>query len=168
MATKVSKNLITSVDPSQITVTGATAGQVLTYNASTTTWVASAVPNPTATTGGFTAWVNFDGTKDTTGAVSTANTNRLIRGSYNVSSVLRNSLGDYTVNFTNALTNTNYAVICTGVSYTSTNTSISHVIHGSIGSGATTKTTTAIRVESGATNAAVMYDSADFNVLIVM
>jgi hypothetical protein len=42
MATKVSKNLITSVDPSQITATGATAGQVLTYNASTTTWVASA------------------------------------------------------------------------------------------------------------------------------
>ena len=44
MATKVSKNLITSVDPSQLTTTGATAGQVLTYNASTTTWVASAAP----------------------------------------------------------------------------------------------------------------------------
>lgn len=46
MATKVSKNLITSVDPSQITTTGATAGQVLTYNNSTAQWVASAAPSP--------------------------------------------------------------------------------------------------------------------------
>ncbi len=30
------------------------------------------------------AWVNFDGTRDTTGAVSTANTNRFIRSSGNV------------------------------------------------------------------------------------
>ena len=34
-----------------------------------------------------------------------------IRGSYNVSSVTRNSTGDYTVNFTTALPNYNYACI---------------------------------------------------------
>lgn len=55
------------------------------------------------------AFVNFDGTKDTTGATSTANTNRLIRASGNVSSVLRNGLGDYTVNFTTAMPDANYA-----------------------------------------------------------
>ena len=55
------------------------------------------------------AWVNFDGTKDTTGATSTANTNRLIRASENVASVLRNAQGDYTVNFTTAMTDANYA-----------------------------------------------------------
>jgi hypothetical protein len=60
------------------------------------------------------AWVNFDGTKDTTGAASTANTNRLIRGSGNVTSVLRNAAGDYTVTFTTALPDENYCVQCTG------------------------------------------------------
>jgi hypothetical protein len=50
------------------------------------------------------AWVNFDGT--------TAGTNPApvtIRGSGNVSSVTRNSLGDFTVNFTTAMPDENYA-----------------------------------------------------------
>jgi hypothetical protein len=54
------------------------------------------------------AWVHFDGTRDTTGAVSTANTNRLIRASGNVSSVLRNSVGNYTITFTIAMTDAFY------------------------------------------------------------
>lgn len=58
---------------------------------------------------GCRAWVNFDGTKDTTGATSTANTNRLILGSGNVTSVLRNSTGNYTVTFTTAMSDVNYA-----------------------------------------------------------
>lgn len=45
------------------------------------------------------AWVNFDGTKDENGADSTANTPRFIRGRGNVSSVLRNGAGDYTITF---------------------------------------------------------------------
>jgi hypothetical protein len=45
------------------------------------------------------AWVNFNG-------VTTAT----IRASYNVSSITRNGTGDYTVNFTNALTDANYGV----------------------------------------------------------
>jgi len=59
------------------------------------------------------AWVSFDGTKDTTGAVSTSNTNRLIRGSGNVASVLRNAAGDYTITFTTAMTDANYCAIGT-------------------------------------------------------
>jgi hypothetical protein len=58
------------------------------------------------------AWVNFDGTKDTTGATSTANTNRQIRASGNVTSVLRNGTGDYTITFTTAMPDANYAVVC--------------------------------------------------------
>jgi hypothetical protein len=54
------------------------------------------------------AWVNFDGTKDTTGATSTANTNRLIRASGNVASVLRNGTGDFTVTFTTAMSDANF------------------------------------------------------------
>lgn len=59
------------------------------------------------------AWVTFDGTKDTTGAVSTANTNRLIKASGNVTSVLRNAAGNYTVTFATAMSDTNFSVIST-------------------------------------------------------
>lgn len=62
---------------------------------------------------GCRAWVSFDGTKDTTGATSTANTNRLIRASGNVTSVLRNGTGDYTVNFTTAMPDANYSAVVT-------------------------------------------------------
>lgn len=63
---------------------------------------------------GCRAWVNFDGTKDTTGAASTANTARLIRASGNVTSVVRNGAGDYTVNLTTALPDANCSVSITG------------------------------------------------------
>ena len=46
------------------------------------------------------AWVNFNGT----GTVA-------IRASYNVSSITDNGTGDYTVNFTTSMLNTNYAVV---------------------------------------------------------
>jgi|LakMenEpi03Aug12_release.lakeMendotaPanAssembly.Ray.scaffolds.fasta_scaffold167331_2 hypothetical protein len=46
------------------------------------------------------AWVNFNGT----GTVA-------IRASFNVSSITDNGTGDYTVNYTNALTDAKYAII---------------------------------------------------------
>ena len=46
------------------------------------------------------AWVNFNGT----GTMA-------IRASYNVSSITDNGTGDYTVNFTTAMPDANYAVI---------------------------------------------------------
>ena len=52
-----------------------------------------------ATAYGCRAWVNFNGT----GTVA-------IRASGNVSSITDNSTGDYTVNFTNAMPDANYAV----------------------------------------------------------
>ena len=64
---------------------------------------------------GCRAWVNFDATKDTTGAVSTANTNRLIRASGNVTSVLRNSVGNFTINFTTAMLDGNYSVVVSSI-----------------------------------------------------
>ena len=48
------------------------------------------------------AWVNFN---------STSGTSCVIRASYNVSSVTYTSGGNYTVNFTNALPNANYALV---------------------------------------------------------
>jgi hypothetical protein len=59
------------------------------------------------------AWVNFNGT----GTVA-------IRASYNVSSITDNGTGDYTVNFTTALADANYAAVFGGArqsgSYNST------------------------------------------------
>jgi hypothetical protein len=52
-----------------------------------------------ATAYGCRAWVNFNGT----GTVA-------IRGSGNVSSITDNGTGDYTLNFTTALPDTNYCV----------------------------------------------------------
>lgn len=49
------------------------------------------------------AWVNFNGT----GTVA-------IRASLNVSSITDNGTGDYTVNFTNAFVDANYAVAVSG------------------------------------------------------
>ena len=60
------------------------------------------------------AWVNFNGNKDTSGSDSTSNTNRLINGSGNVTSVLRTAAGEYTVNFTTGMPDTNYCVVLGG------------------------------------------------------
>jgi len=49
------------------------------------------------------AWVNFNGTTSP----------GTIRSSYNVSSVTKNGFGNYTVNFTTALTDANYSATAT-------------------------------------------------------
>jgi hypothetical protein len=51
------------------------------------------------------AWVNFDGTN----AFSPNPSTTAIRSSYNVSSITKNGNGNYTVNFTTPMSNTNYA-----------------------------------------------------------
>jgi hypothetical protein len=56
------------------------------------------------------AWVSFDATRDSSGATTSANTNRFIRASGNVTSVLKNGTGDYTITFTTAMTDANYSV----------------------------------------------------------
>ena len=57
------------------------------------------------------AWVNFNGT----GTVA-------IRASGNVSSITDNGVGDYTVNFTTAMPDANYAAISSVASFLSPNT----------------------------------------------
>lgn len=104
------------------------------------------------------AWVNFDGTKDSTGAASTANTNRLIRASGNVTSVLRNGAGDYTITFTTAMPDANYAV--NGAVNRSAATYQATVsLHSS-----TPQTTTGVRVIVGSEN--IDGDRAYINVAV--
>jgi hypothetical protein len=63
------------------------------------------------------AWVNFDGTRNAadTGA-STNGANVLVRASGNVASVLKNNTGIYTVTFTTAMPDANYASVVTSTS----------------------------------------------------
>ena len=62
------------------------------------------------------AWVNFNG--------ATVGTNAA-RAAYNVTSVTKNGAGDYTINFTNAMTDANYVVLGNIASnYTSSSTTV--------------------------------------------
>jgi hypothetical protein len=82
------------------------------------------------------AWVNFNGT----GTVA-------IRDSFNVSSITDNSTGNYTVTFTNALSNANYSAI---ISIASANTGVSSINRtGQILSNPDVPSTTAVRVQTG-------------------
>jgi hypothetical protein len=86
------------------------------------------------------AWVNFNGT----GTVA-------IRASGNVSSITDNGTGDYTVNFTTALADANYAVSTTAIVPEDQGSSYQFGIRipiGPVSGAATTKTASAIRLLS--------------------
>ena len=68
----------------------------------------ASVPSDTIVSGTAKAWVNFNGT----GTVA-------IRRSFNVSSITDNGTSDYTVNFTNAMSDANYAFTFGGAKNTS-------------------------------------------------
>lgn len=68
------------------------------------------------------AWVNFDGTRNATDTgASTNGANVLIRASGNVASVLRNSVGNYTITFTTAMPDEHYCATAGINSFVSTN-----------------------------------------------
>ena len=81
------------------------------------------------------AWVNFNGT----GTVA-------IRASFNVSSITDNGTGDYTVNFTSALADANYAPVVSIFGASSTNTVVSVLSSGTASSGRQTPSASAFRL----------------------
>ena len=85
------------------------------------------------------AWVNFNGT----GTVA-------IRAAGNVSSITDNGTGDYTVNFTTAMPDANYAAVVTSSAMQNGVTGKFANIVGVTGR-TTTPTTSALRVFSGYT-----------------
>ena len=85
------------------TFTGALVG-----NASTATKLSTATVG-TAPSYAARAWVAFNGFNDVAGVNSATNTNRFIYGSGNVTNVLRNALGNYTIFFSTPLPTANYA-----------------------------------------------------------
>lgn len=139
----------------QIGIAGAnygTSGQVLTSAGSSASPSWSAIPAPAAlsTASGSApsysprAWVNFNGITDT------------IRSSGNVTSIVANLAGDYTVSFTTALPSADYAVSGVIGQYVNANFAVGAVCGynntATIGA-STTKSTTAYRCQtSWATN----------------
>lgn len=84
-----------------------------------------------ATAYGCRAWVNFNGT----GTVA-------IRASGNVTSITDNGVGDYTVNFTTAMPDANYAMSVAGENSTGTNYNVVQFNQN------TSPTTSAVRLTS--------------------
>jgi hypothetical protein len=78
------------------------------------------------------AWVNFNG--------ATAGTNAA-RSSYNVTSVTKNAAGDYTINFTNAMTDTNYLMVG-GISSNASSSSTMPIVKSATQLGAPSNQTT--------------------------
>jgi hypothetical protein len=90
---------------------------IIMTSSSGVTFGSANMPNPvgSAPIYGCRAWVNFDATRDSSGATNTLNTNRFIRSSGNITSVKKEDTGRYTVTFAIPFPsgNTSYTVICT-------------------------------------------------------
>ena len=127
-----------------LVLTGDTSGQVtiaapavagtttLTLPATTGTVLAD------TTVGVCRAWVNFNGT----GTVA-------IRASFNVTNITDNGTGDYTVNFTTAMSDANYSVVGSTVGASGTTRSGNVLGHYSL-----TTTSVGIRTQLGASDTA--------------
>ena len=91
-----------------------------------------------------------------------------IRSSFNVSSVTKNGTGDYTVNFATAMSDANYsaALSTTPFSSPSNNHDFSFGIYGSYASGATGRTVSSLRVQTGTITAAAALDGSELCVQI--
>jgi hypothetical protein len=100
------------------------------------------------------AWVNFNGT----GTVA-------IRRGFNVSSITDNGTGNYTVNFTTAMTDANYTVVLQSTGFSLANIGGNIVIAGAYATGANLKSTTQLQLQTFANTTAV-YDYAEINVAV--
>ena len=110
---------------------------------------------------GCRAWVNFDGTTVTNVGGEDRCT---IRAAGNVSKVVRNSTGNYTVHFTTAMPDTNYAaVMFNNTTSGSTVLSFNNGFHGGMGD----KTTTTMGLASYTWNPSNAYvNSSMFDVVV--
>jgi len=103
-----------------------------------------------------TAWVNFNGT----GTVA-------IRDSYNVDSITDGGEGIYTINFTNALADSNYCVALSTTGLASGSLIRTVVVDGTPNGGATLKSTTQLKINTGSpSTSSTVDDMAEINVII--
>lgn len=108
------------------------------------------VPVDTVVAGSAKAWVNFDGT----GTVA-------IRDSFNVSGLIDNGVGDYTILFVDSIANVNYCPTVSGAGVG--NGAIN--VKGSAAGGASNKTVSQLSIDSR-DSAGALLDRAEINVAI--
>ena len=129
-------------------------------NAAVTAAKLSGAQSGSAPVYGVRAWVNFDGTGST-------GTNMTIRASGNVSSVYKNGTGDYTITFTTAMPDANYALAGQTVrSYDGQATQIAVNVKNSTTYG-TYQTTSAVTVMTMYTTPSSVVDPLSVQVMIV-
>jgi hypothetical protein len=106
------------------------------------------------------AWVNFDGSLASPISPTQA---------YNVSSVTKNSTGDYTINFTSALPNADYAIVGMAVTF-NTNGDQTCVALQTTGSGLYTpalKSTTQARIIVSRTQTNTPNDNKNISIIVI-
>ena len=149
-AVTTAKILDANVTTAKILDANVTTAKILDANV-TTAKIADAAITPAKLNGaqsgsapifGARAWVVFDLTRNASGGSDTANTNRFIYASGNVSSVTKTNTGEFDVNFTTALPSVNYAYSGSG---TDIDTAGDVIIGRANGA---TKTASAIRLRS--------------------
>lgn len=102
------------------------------------------------------AWVTWNGSTN------------VINGSFNVTSITKNTTGDYTINFTTAMSNATYSVTTSAGSNNTTNgQAVLNVAQTSAASGAVTKTTTQLRVVSSNGSVGTLADFGELNVMVI-
>ena len=142
-----------------LTISNIGTGAIVMSASSGVTFGTANMPTPSGSAPiyGIRAWVNFDASRDASGATNASNTNRFIRSSGNVTSVLKTGTGKFTVTFTAAMPNTNYVVTSSA---------------GLAGSprfacaDRTTATTTSIEIETDNVSGAVA-DFTENNVMVI-
>jgi hypothetical protein len=141
-------NLITTIPPG----TSAVITCILITGTTAASWYTSLQGGPLAYQ--CRAWVNFNGT----GTVA-------IRASGNVSSITDNGTGDYTVNFTTAMPDANYAVALS-VQNSAGGTQNPNTYSSGGTSGTPAQTTSALRIVTGNATTGAGVDNAQFTAAI--
>jgi hypothetical protein len=106
-----------------------------------------------ATAFGCRAWINFDGSTATP----------TIRGSGNITSITDNGVGDYTLNFTTAMPDINYAVMGVTNEFVLGNRSSGWCIRGT---DASLTTTSSVRIDVGSQSSGSAGDSSIVTVAV--
>lgn len=160
------KGQITASSTASLTITTATSDPTFTSTSATDVaspqWTHGAIKADLNAAGSAPlfacrAWCNFNGTLTGTNPP---------RAGGNVSSITRNSVGDYTINFTTALPDANYAVLGTTTGQSATDVTRIAVVKGVAGV-PTLKTTTQLGISVGQTSAVALSDLSDVSIFII-
>lgn len=143
-----------------VTTAKIASGVTITGNLSGTATIAGSASNVVASSplaaATCKAWVNFDGG-------GTNGTNQTIRSSYNVSSVYKNSTGNYTITFLTSMADTNYLIMGQPMDVAGQDNNVGGIIYLS---DALTKTTAVAQIKVVATTGTpTLFDSPAVHVL---